>query len=49
MTRNNLGEERVHLASTSLFIPEGDQNRNSNRAGTRRQELMQNPQKDAVY
>jgi hypothetical protein len=38
-----LGEERVYLAytSTSLFIIEGAQGRNSNRVGTWRQELMQ--------
>ena len=35
----------VYLAytSTSLFITEGSQDRNSNQAGTWRQELMQEP------
>ena len=40
-----LGEERVCLAyaSTPQFIIEGSQGRNSSRAGTWRQELMQRP------
>ena len=39
---SNLGEKRVYLVHnfTSLFIIEGTQDRNSNRTGTWRQELM---------
>ena len=38
-------EERIYSAYTStwLFITKGSQDRNSNRAGTWRQELMQKP------
>ena len=45
------GEERVCLvyASTSLFITEESQGRNSNRAGTWRQELMQRPWRRAAF
>jgi hypothetical protein len=45
MTRKQVGEERVCVAytSTALFIIEGSQDRNSNRTGTWRQELMQRP------
>ena len=45
MTQKQVGEERVYLAytSTSLFIIEVSQDRNFNRAGTWRQELMQKP------
>ena len=41
--QKQLGKERVYLAypSTSLFVTEGGQDRNSNRTGTWRQELMQ--------
>ena len=51
MTKKQVGEERVYLAYTSalLFITEGSQDRNSNRAGTWRQELMQRPWKGAAY
>ena len=35
--------------STTLFITEGSQDRNSNWAGTWRQELMQRPQRGAAY
>jgi hypothetical protein len=43
MTKNQVGMERVYLAyiSIMLFIFEGSQDRNSNRVGTWRQELMQ--------
>jgi hypothetical protein len=43
MTKKQVGEERIYLAYTSmlLFIIEGSQDRNSNRAGSWRQELMQ--------
>jgi hypothetical protein len=46
-----VGEERVYLAymSTALFIPEGSQDRNSSRAGTWRQELMQRSWRDAAH
>jgi hypothetical protein len=45
------GEERVCLAfaSTSLFITEGSQDRNSGRVGTWRQELMQRTWWGVVY
>ena len=45
MPQKQVGEERVDLAYTSilLFIIKGSQDRNSNRAGTWRQELMQRP------
>ena len=51
MTRKQVGEGRVYLAYTSilLFITEGSQDRNSNKAGTWRQELMQRPWKGAAY
>jgi hypothetical protein len=44
-------EERIYLAntSTSLFTTKGNQDRNSHRAGTWRQELMQRPWRGAVY
>jgi hypothetical protein len=44
-------EEMVYLAYTStlLFIIEGSQDRNSSRAGTWRQEMMQRPWKGAAY
>ena len=43
--QKQLREERIYLAysSTSLFITEGSQDRNSHRSGTWRQELMQRP------
>jgi hypothetical protein len=37
-----LGEKRIYCTSTLLFIEE-NQDRNSSRAGTWRQELMQRP------
>jgi hypothetical protein len=45
------GEERVYLAyiSTSLFIIKGSQDRNSNRAGTWRQELMPRLKRGAAH
>ena len=45
MTEKQLKEERVYSAYTStlLFISKGSQDRNSHRAGTWRQELMQRP------
>jgi hypothetical protein len=51
MTRKQVGEERVYSAYTStlLFIIKGSQDRNSHRAGTWRQELMQRPWRDAAY
>jgi hypothetical protein len=44
--QSNLGRKgltwlKIHIISTSLFINEGSQDRNSTRAGTWRQELMQ--------
>jgi hypothetical protein len=43
--QKQLAEERVNLAhaSIALLIIEGSQDRNSNWAGTWRQELMQRP------
>ena len=51
MTKKEAGEEIVYLAytSTALFIMEGRQDRNSHRAGTWRQDLMQKPWKNAAY
>jgi hypothetical protein len=51
MTKKQVGEEVVYLAytSTSLFIIKGSQDRNSNRTGTWRQELMQKPSRGAAY
>jgi hypothetical protein len=51
MTKREVGEERVYSAYTSTlrFTTEGSQDRNSNRAGTWRQELMQRPWRDAAY
>jgi hypothetical protein len=51
MTKKQVGEERFYLAynSTFLFIIRGNQDRNSLRAGTWRQELMQKPWRDATY
>ena len=49
--QKQLAEERVNLAhaSIALLIIEGSQDRNSNWAGTWRQELMQRPQRGAAY
>jgi hypothetical protein len=51
MTKKQVGEERVYSAYTStlLFITKGSQDRNSHRAGTWRQELMQRPWRGAAY
>ena len=51
MTKRQVGEERVYSAYTStlLFITKGSQDRNSHRAGTWRQELMQRPWRDVTY
>jgi hypothetical protein len=48
--KKQVGEERVCLAYTSilLFIIEGSWDRNSNRAGTWRPELMQRPWSSAA-
>jgi hypothetical protein len=45
MTKKQVGEERVYsvYTFTLLFITKGSQDRNSHRAGTWRQELMQRP------
>jgi hypothetical protein len=44
-------EERIYLAYTFtlLFIMEGSQDRNANRAGTWKQEQMQRPWRHAAY
>jgi hypothetical protein len=51
MTKKQVGEETVYLAYTSTWysITEGSQERNSNRIGTWRQELMQRSCKVAAY
>jgi hypothetical protein len=51
MTKKQVGEERVYSAyiSTLLFITKGSQDRNSHRAGTWRQELMQRTWRGAAY
>jgi len=45
MTKKQVGEEKVYSAYTSisLFIIEGSQDRNSNRSGSWKQELMWKP------
>jgi hypothetical protein len=45
ITKKQVGEERVYYAynSTLLLITKGSQDRNSQRAGTWRQKLMQRP------
>ena len=45
MTKKQVGEERIYSAYTPtfLFITKGSQDRNSHRAGSWRQELMQRP------
>jgi hypothetical protein len=50
MTKKQAGEEKVYSAYTStlLFITKGSQNRNSHRAGSWRQKLMQRPRKGAA-
>jgi hypothetical protein len=42
MTKKQIGKEKVYLTytSTMLLITKGNQDRNSHRAGTWRQELM---------
>jgi hypothetical protein len=49
--KKQVEEERVYLAYTSkpLFTIKGSQSRNSNRAGTGRQELRQRPWRGAAY
>jgi hypothetical protein len=51
LTKGKVGKERFYLAytSTSLFIIEGCQGRNSNRPGTWRQELMERPRRDVYW
>jgi hypothetical protein len=51
MTKNQSGEERIYSAYTStlLFITKVSQDRNSYRAGSWRQELLQRPWRDAAY
>ena len=50
MAKKQVGEERVDSAYISrlLFITKGIQDRNSHRAGTWRQELMQRPWRDVT-
>jgi hypothetical protein len=49
--QKQLKEESICLAytSTSLFFTEASQDRNSNRAGNWRQELMQRPKRGIAY
>ena len=51
MTKKQVGEERVYSAYTLklLFITKGNQDRNSHRAGTWRQEFMWRPRRAAAY
>jgi hypothetical protein len=51
MTKKQVGEERVCPAYTfrSKSIPGGSQDRNSGRAGTWKQELMQRPWTGAIH
>ena len=51
MTERWVGKERVYFAYTwvLLFITEGNQDRNSNTARSRRQELMERPWRRAAY
>jgi hypothetical protein len=51
MTKKQVGEKRVYSAYTStlLFITKGSQGRSLNRAGTRRQGLMQKPCRGTAY
>jgi hypothetical protein len=50
MTKKQVGEERVYSAYTSklLFIINRSQDRNSNRVGTWRQDLMRKPWRGAA-
>jgi hypothetical protein len=49
--KKQVGEKRLYLAYmfTSLFIIKGNQDRNSHRAETQKQELMQRPWRSAAY
>jgi hypothetical protein len=54
MTKKQVGEERLFFffpayTFISLVIIKGYQDRNSNRAGTWRQELIQRPWRGAAY
>ena len=51
MTKKQVGKKGfIWLTlSTLLFINEGSRDRNSSRAGTWRQKLMQSPQRSAAY
>jgi hypothetical protein len=51
MTKKQVGEKRVYSAYTStlLCITKGNQDRNSHRAGTWRQELIQRLWRDVTY
>jgi hypothetical protein len=51
MSKKQAGKERVYspYTFTSLFIIKESQDRNSNRAGNWKQELMQRPFRDAGY
>jgi hypothetical protein len=51
MPKRQLEEERVYLAyiSTALFVIERSQDRNSSRAGSWRQRLMQRPWRGAAF
>jgi hypothetical protein len=49
--KKQVGERKVYLLYTfvSMFVTTGNQDRNSNRAGTWRQKLMQRPRRGAAY
>jgi len=51
MTNKQVGEERVYSTylSTLLVITKGNGDRNSHKAGTCKQELMQRPWRDVTY
>lgn len=51
MTIEQVGKGKVYLAYTSrsLFIIKGSQDRNTNKAGARRQELTQKPWRGVAY
>jgi hypothetical protein len=50
MTKRQVGEERgLFGLRFSISFIEGSQGRNSHKAGTWRQELMQRPWRDVVY
>jgi hypothetical protein len=51
MTKKYIGEERVYSAyiATLIFLTKGNQDRDSQKTGTWRQELMQRPWRSSAY